>query len=221
MSNENSHAVSRGSLEILAPAGDWNALRAAVAAGADAVYFGLENLNARRRARNFTLEEARQAVEFLHGHGCRAYLTLNTDISYRELGLAIAVLHHAADIGVDAILVRDPALLAFRKAFPQLEFHFSTQTCMANSADVAAAAELGATRVVLARELSLEEIRRIARQSPIELEVFGQGALCFSVSGRCLMSSWVGGRSGNRGLCASPCRVPWTVDGQQVGHPLS
>ena len=221
MSKERLHLDSGRSLEILAPAGDWNALRAAVAAGADAVYFGLQDLNARRRARNFTLEEARRAVDFLHSHGRRAYLTVNTDISYRELGLAIAVLRQAAVIGVDAILVRDPALLAFRKAFPQLEFHFSTQTCMANSVDVAAAAELGATRVVLARELSLEEIRRIAQHSPIDLEVFGQGALCFSVSGRCLMSSWVGGRSGNRGLCASPCRVPWSVDGQQVGHPLS
>ncbi|MGB9689424.1 U32 family peptidase [Thermogutta sp.] len=221
MSNDNLHVNSRGSLEILAPAGDWNALRAAVTAGADAVYFGLQSLNARRRARNFTLEEARHAVDLLHAHGRRAYLTLNTDISYRELGLAIAVLRQAAEIGVDAILIRDPALLAFRKCFPQLEFHFSTQTCMANSADVAAAAELGADRVVLARELSLEEIRRIAQQSPIDLEVFVQGALCFSVSGRCLMSSWVGGRSGNRGLCASPCRVPWAVEGQQAGHPLS
>lgn len=208
-------------MEILAPAGDWACLEAALVAGADAVYFGFRELNARRRARNFTLEEARQAVELLHSRGRRAYLTLNTDIAYRELGLALSLLRHAAEIGIDAVLVRDPALLAVRNAFPQLEFHFSTQTCMANSADVAAAAQLGANRVVLARELTLEEIRAICAESPIPTEVFGQGALCFSVSGRCLMSSWVGGRSGNRGLCASPCRVPWTVDGQPQGTPLS
>lgn len=208
-------------MEILAPAGDWACLEAALAAGADAVYFGFRELNARRRARNFTLEEVKQAVQLLHSHGRRAYITLNTDIAYRELGLALHLLHHAAELGVDAVLVRDPALLAVRGAFPRLEFHFSTQTCMANSADVAAAAYLGANRVVLARELSLDEIRAICAESPIPTEVFGQGALCFSVSGRCLMSSWVGGRSGNRGLCASPCRVPWTVDGEPQGNPLS
>lgn len=208
-------------MEILAPAGDWNCLEAAVKAGADAVYFGLENFNARRRARNFSLEEAAQAVRLLHAEGRRAYLTLNTDLSYRELGLAYNLLAQAASMGMDAVLVRDPALLAVRKAYPSLEFHMSTQTCLANSADVLAAAALGANRVVLARELSLSEISAICSQSPIGVEVFGQGALCFSVSGRCLMSSWVGGRSGNRGLCASPCRVPWRIDGKPAGTPLS
>jgi len=208
-------------MELLAPAGDWDCLQAAVRAGADAVYFGFSHLNARRRAKNFTEAEVQQAVQFLHQHGRRAYLTLNIDLATRELGLAMQMLRSAAEAGFDAVLVRDPALLAVRQAFPTLEFHFSTQTCMANSADVAAAQQLGAQRVVLAREMSLEEIAAASQVPGIQTEVFAQGALCFSVSGRCLMSSWVGGRSGNRGLCASPCRVPWTVNAQPAGHPLS
>jgi collagenase-like PrtC family protease len=208
-------------MELLAPAGDWDCLEAAVRAGADAVYFGFSHLNARRRAKNFTESEVSQAVQFLHQHGRRAYLTLNIDLATRELGLALQMLRMAAEAGFDAVLVRDPALLAVRPAFPTLEFHFSTQTCMANSADVAAAQQLGARRVVLAREMSLEEIAAASQVPGIQTEVFAQGALCFSVSGRCLMSSWVGGRSGNRGLCASPCRAPWTVNAQPAGHPLS
>ncbi len=208
-------------MELLAPAGDWECLQAAVRAGADAVYFGFSHLNARRRAKNFTESEARQAVQFLHQHGRRAYLTLNIDLATRELGLALRMLRTAAEAGLDAVLVRDPAVLALRPAFPNLEFHFSTQTGMANSADVSAAQQLGAQRVVLAREMSLEEIAAASQVPGIQTEVFAQGALCFSVSGRCLMSSWVGGRSGNRGLCASPCRAPWTIDGQPAGQPLS
>lgn len=208
-------------MEILAPAGDFLSIEAAIRGGADAVYFGLTQLNARRRARNFTPDEARRAVELLHAHGRRAYLTLNTDISYRELGLALAILDEASRLGFDAVLVRDPALLALRKAYPQLEFHWSTQTTIANSADVLAARELGADRVVLAREMTLDEIRQACAVPGIGKEVFAQGALCFSISGRCLMSSWVGGRSGNRGMCASPCRVPWQIDGQDGGYPLS
>jgi len=208
-------------MEILAPANDFSCLEAAVRAGADAVYFGLPHLNARRRAKNFTLEEATHAVELLHSRNLKAFLTLNTDISYRELGLALTTLEHANHLGFDAVLVRDPALLAVRPAYPNLEFHFSTQATVANSVDVEAARELGANRVVLARELDLDEIRAACSVQGIAVEVFAQGALCFSVSGRCLMSSWVGGRSGNRGVCASPCRVPWQVDGQPAGHPLS
>ncbi len=208
-------------MELLAPAGDWDCLQAAVRGGADAVYFGFGHLNARRRAKNFTPDEARQAVEFLHQHGRRAYLTLNIDLAARELGLALQMLRTAAEAGFDAVLVRDPALLAVRQAFPNIEFHFSTQTCMANSADAAAAQYLGVQRVVLAREMTLEEIAAASQTPGLRTEVFAQGALCFSVSGRCLMSSWVGGRSGNRGLCASPCRAPWTADGQPAGQPFS
>jgi len=208
-------------LELLAPAGDWTALEAALEAGAGAVYFGLTALNARRRAKNFHQEEFGRAVEAVHAHQARAYLTLNIDLSERELGQAARSLEFARQCHVDAVLVRDPALLALRHLFPELEFHFSTQTCMANSADVAAAGSLGAARAVLAREMSLDEISAASAVEGVETEVFVQGALCFSVSGTCLLSSWVGGRSGNRGACTSPCRVPWTVDGQPAGTPLS
>ena len=208
-------------LELLAPAGEESALLAALEAGADAVYFGLKSLNARQKAKNFTPEEFARAVDAVHARGARAYLTLNTDLSQREIGHAARILELARQSHADAVLVRDPALLALRPEFPELEFHFSTQTCMANSADVASAASLGADRVVLAREMTLHEIAAASAVPDIETEVFVQGALCFSVSGRCLISSWIGGHSGNRGACTSPCRVPWTVRGEPAGTPLS
>ncbi len=208
-------------LELLAPAGEMLALEAALDGGADAVYFGLKSLNARQKAKNFTPEEFARAVEDVHARRARAYLTLNTDLAERELGNAARILEYARQCGADAVLVRDPALLALRSEFPDLQFHFSTQTCMANSADVAAAESLGADRVVLAREMTLHEIAAASAVPEIETEVFVQGALCFSVSGRCLISSWIGGHSGNRGGCTSPCRVPWTVRGEPAGTPLS
>ncbi|GAB4131654.1 peptidase U32 family protein [Thermopirellula anaerolimosa] len=208
-------------MELLAPAGDPSCLEAAVRARADSVYLGLRDFNARRRARNFSAEELREAVSYAHRHGTKVYLTLNTVFAERELPRVLEAFRCAADAGVDAVLVRDPAVLAIRKHLPQLPLHLSTQAGTVNSADVAAAAELGFSRVVLGREMSLEEIRATAAPHQIETEVFAQGALCFSVSGRCLMSSWVGGRSGNRGTCASPCRVPWTVSGEPAGNPLS
>ena len=198
-------------LELLAPAGSFAALEAALEAGAGAVYLGLKNLNARRGAENFDQEEFARAVQAAHAGGARAYLTLNIDLSERDLGQAARILELARQAGADAVLVRDPALLALRREYPGLEFHFSTQTCMANSADVAAAGELGARRVVLAREMTLAEIAAASAVPGVQTEVFAQGALCFCVSGRCLLSSWVGGRSGNRGTCTSPCRVPWDV----------
>ncbi len=198
-------------LELLAPAGDWAALQAALDAGADAVYLGLRTLNARRRAKNFSPDEFVKAVETAHAKGAKVYLTLNIDLAQRELGQAARILQLARQSRADAVLVRDPALLALRSEYPELEFHMSTQTCMANSADVAAAAELGAQRAVLAREMTLPEIAAASAVPNIKTEAFVQGALCFSVSGRCLLSSWAGGRSGNRGTCTSPCRVPWSM----------
>lgn len=208
-------------LELLAPAGDADALAAALEAGADAVYFGLTTLNARRRARNLRPEELAAAVQRVHAQGARAYLTLNTDLSERELGQAARLLELARQSGVDAVLVRDPALLLLRPLFPELEFHLSTQAGAANQADVAAARDLGLDRVVLARELSLADIRAATAVPGIRTEVFVQGALCYCVSGRCLLSSWGGGRSGNRGLCTSPCRVPWRVGDSAPGQLLS
>ena len=207
-------------LELLAPAGDAPALASAWESGADAVYLGLGELNARRGARNFSGESLRTAVEQSHARGVRVYLTLNVDLAESELESAARMLEWARDCGVDAVLVRDPALLALRPEYPQLEFHFSTQAGAMNHADVAAAGDWHVQRVVLAREMSLEEIAS-ASGVGIETEVFVQGALCYCVSGRCLLSSWGGGRSGNRGLCTSPCRVPWTVDTQSAGTPLS
>lgn len=221
MDESNQAMASAEKLELLAPAGDAGCFEAAVIAGADAVYLGLEALNARRRARNFTPQEFAQAVDFAHSRRRRVYLTLNTDVAEEELPTACQALELAARCGVDGVLVRDPAVLLLREHFPGLALHFSTQTCMTNSWDVQAAAELGAERVVLAREMTLAEIESASRAASVETEVFAQGALCFSVSGRCMMSSWGGGRSGNRGTCTSPCRVPWSVGGQPAGRPLS
>lgn len=208
-------------LELLAPAGDMDAFRAALEAGANAVYLGLHTLNARRGAANFTAEDLPRLVEEARAKNARIFLTLNIDVTQRELGQAVRMLQLASDSGVDAVLVRDPAVIGLRRHFPKLEFHFSTQTCIANSADVLAAGELGANRVVLARELSLSEIQACSKAGHIETEVFVQGALCFCISGRCLLSSWAGGRSGNRGTCTSPCRVPWSANDQPLGTPLS
>lgn len=194
--------------EILAPAGNPQCLEAAIAAGADAVYFGLRKLNARRGAANFPASGLSDLMTWIHGRGAKAYLTLNINLTQRELGLAARILALAEKCGVDGVLVCDPALLEMRRFFPALPFHFSTQAGISSSAGVKAAKQLGISRTVLARELSRQEIAAAATPD-MELEVFVQGALCFSCSGRCLMSSWVGGRSGNRGACASPCRVAW------------
>jgi collagenase-like PrtC family protease len=209
------------SLELLAPAGDRACLVAALDAGADAVFLGVTALNARRYARNFSEPELEEACALAHGLGRRVHLTLNIDLAQGELGRAAELLELASRLKVDAVLVRDPALLALRPHFPELEYHLSTQACVASAADVEAARELGFRRVVLARELTLAEIAAASRVEGIETEVFVHGALCLAVSGRCLLSSWVGGRSGNRGQCTSPCRVPWDLDGRPGGMPLS
>lgn len=207
--------------EILAPAGSPAVLTAALEAGADAVYLGLKQLNARRGAENFLPENLAGHVEAAHRRGARVHLTLNIDLTQREIGLAVRTLELARRARVDAVLVRDPALLAFAPLFPELEFHFSTQAGISSSAGVAAARALGLRRVVLARELSGAEIRAAAAVPGMDTEVFVQGALCFCASGRCLLSSWGGGRSGNRGTCTSPCRVPWSQDGSAPGKPFS
>ncbi len=209
-------------MELLAPA-NANTLDAALDAGADAVYFGLRRLNARRGALNFSPEELPAVVEKIHKRGAKAHLTLNIDLAQRELGLALRTLELARQCKVDAVILRDPALLPLASMFPELQFHVSTQAGVSSSAGVRMAKELGCHRVVLARELSREEIAACAKVPGIELEVFVQGALCVCASGRCLLSSWVGGRSGNRGACASPCRVGWKRDlpGATERHPLS
>lgn len=206
--------------ELLAPAGSPEALTAALDAGANAVYFGLKKLNARRGAENFAPETLAETIAQVHASGAKAYLTLNIQLTQRDIGLAFRTLRCAEDAGVDAVLVTDPALLAVRPYFPNLEFHFSTQAGVSSSAGAKAGKRLGLSRVVVARELSSSEMAACVATG-IEIEVFVQGAHCFSCSGRCLLSSWGGGRSGNRGACTSPCRVRWTNQDGTASTPLS
>ena len=210
-------------MEILSPAGGPEALRAAVCAGADAVYLGFGQFNARRGARNFTQDELASAVSYCHLRGVRVYLTLNTLCSDREMAQAVDCAAQASRMGVDAALVQDMGLVrALRQAVPDLPLHASTQMSLHSLGGVKAAAELGMTRAVLARELSRKDIAYICEKSPIEIEVFVHGALCMCHSGQCFMSSVIGGRSGNRGMCAQPCRLPYGWGDELVnGYPLS
>lgn len=207
--------------ELLAPAGDYDSFKAAIQHGANAIYLGVGELNARRRAHNFQAEQLTQLVNEAHEQHVKVYLTLNIDLKDRELRKAATILKAAENAQIDAILIRDPALLKLKESFPKLVFHFSTQAAITSTADAQAAQTLGISRVVLARECNLKEIQEISSVG-IETEVFVQGALCYCVSGRCLLSSWGGGRSGNRGGCTSPCRVPWGInESAQAATPLS
>ena len=209
-------------MELLAPAGDMEAFRAALDAGANAIYLGLRTLNARRGATNFTAEDLPGLVRDAHAKVVRIYLTLNIDITQRELGQALRILQLASDCGVDAVLVRDPAVIGLRHLFPKLEFHFSTQTCMTSSADVQAAVELGATRVVLARELSLTEIQACSKVGNVETEVFVQGALCF-LHLRPLPCSLPGPAAIPATAAPAPALAacPWSAGDQPLGTLLS
>lgn len=208
-----------GKPEILAPAGGPSAFAAALEAGADAIYIGLGELDARRGAEGFEVKQLPQLVQQAHAAGARVHLTLNIQLAARELGRAARTLAWAEQSGVDAVLIADPALLDLMPAFPRLQVHWSTQSGVSSSAGVRAAKALGVSRVVLAREMSLDEIAPCTQQGP-EVEVFAQGALCFAVSGRCTMTSWVGGRSGSRGTCTSICRVNWSCNGGDHARPL-
>ena len=209
-------------LEPLAPAGSPEAVTAAVQAGADAVYLGYGSFNARRNAKNFSEEEFAAAVSYCHLRGAKVYLTLNTLVTDRELPQAAQLARRASELGADAVLVQDLGVARMlRQTVPDLPLHASTQMTLHSLDGVKAAADLGMTRVVLARELGREEIAYICRSSPIEIEVFVHGALCMCYSGQCFFSSVVGGRSGNRGLCAQPCRLKYGWDGRAREYPLS
>jgi len=200
--------------ELLAPAGSPDALYAALGAGADAVYLGGTHLNARMNAHNFDRTALSEGVSFAHQAGGRVYLTLNTLVYDRELTEALNAAYEAAECGVDGLIVADTgAALAIRKALPSLPLHASTQASAHNAMGGQALAKRGFCRYVLAREASLEDMKAAVLHSGIEVEVFVHGALCVSHSGQCLFSSLVGGRSGNRGLCAQPCRLPYTPKG--------
>ena len=209
-------------IELLSPAGSPEGVIAAVQNGADAVYMGMGDFNARRGAKNFTDEEFVKAVRYCHVRGCKVYVTLNTLVNDREMRDAVAAAKLASDAGADALIVQDLGMsYAIRCALPDIPLHASTQMSLHNLAGVEAAAEMGITRAVLARELSFEQIRFITKNASIETEVFVHGALCFCHSGQCYMSALIGRRSGNRGLCAQPCRLQYSLGGRMDDHPLS
>ena len=209
--------------ELLAPAGSPEALIAAVQAGADAVYLGLGAFNARRNAKNFTPETLAEQVAYCHQRGTKVYLTLNTLVTDRELPLAAETAARAVRAGVDAILVQDLGVARLlRETCPDAALHASTQMTVHDLDGIRACADLGMTRVVLARELSRDAIRSLCEKSPIEVEVFAHGALCMCYSGQCWLSAVLGGRSGNRGLCAQPCRLAFRWPGEKGDcRPLS
>lgn len=201
-------------MENLAPAGNWDALRSAVAAGADAVYLGYAAYSARAGAGNFDEQQLRDAVRFAHLHHVRVHVTVNTLIKDGEMAGVVDVLRLLSEIRVDAVLVQDLGVLRMaRRCFPDLPIHASTQMAIHNATGVRFCRNQGMTRTVLARECSAAEIALAAKEG-IEIEVFGHGAQCVAVSGECLFSSVVGGRSGNRGRCAQPCRLLYTYRGK-------
>ncbi|GAV22638.1 DUF3656 domain-containing U32 family peptidase [Carboxydothermus pertinax] len=209
--------------ELLAPVGAYENLVAAVQNGADAVYFGGKFFNARHFSENFTDEEIVKAINYCHLRGVKAYITLNTLVTDSELKEVFRFLQNIYKEGADAVIVQDLGLAkVIREYFPDLNIHASTQMTLHNSKAISLIKELGIKRVVLARELSLVEIREIKKKTGVELEHFIHGALCISYSGQCLMSSIIGQRSGNRGKCAQPCRLPYKLikDEKEIGENL-
>lgn len=200
-------------IELLAPAGNREAFYGAVHAGADAIYLGGEKFGARAYADNFTREELLECIRYGHIHGCRSYLTVNTLMKEQELSELLEELSPLYEVGLDGVIVQDlGALQVIRQHFPELELHASTQMTITGPAGASLLKELGVNRVVPARELSLEEIRQLKQESGLEVEAFIHGAMCYCYSGACLFSSILGGRSGNRGRCAQPCRLAYETD---------
>ncbi|MCL2018272.1 MAG: U32 family peptidase [Oscillospiraceae bacterium] len=208
-------------IEILAPAGGTEALKAALYAGADAVYLGLHSFSARHNAENFNAKELYEAARECRLSGVRLYLTLNTLVFDDEIPELRNIITTAKDVGVDAIIVQDLGVLSLIKEIaPEIKLHASTQTTVTSVSGARAAKKAGFSRVVLARELSFSEIADISRNTDIETEVFVHGALCTCVSGQCYMSVFFGGRSANRGLCAQPCRLNFKADGDDYALSL-
>lgn len=207
--------------EILAPAGNDAMLKAAVYAGANAVYLGLTNFNARRTADNFTIDALMQTVAFCHARDVKVYVALNTLIYPAELSAVSDSIRKVAEAGADALIVQDLAVAALAQQMaPNLQLHASTQMSIHSLAGAKQLADMGFARVILSRELSLPEIEHITRNCGIETEIFVHGALCMSISGQCYLSAFLGGRSGNRGACAGPCRLPFSA-GDAGAHHLS
>lgn len=209
-------------LELLAPAGSMEALKAAVQNGADAVYLGCGSFNARQGAKNFTPQTLPDAVKYCHVRGVAVHLTLNTLVSDRESKALSQIIAHAAGCNVDAFIVQDLGVVQLcRQIAPRIPVHGSTQMTIHSLPGVLLCAGMGLKRVVLSRELSREEIRYICENSPIEIEVFAHGALCMCYSGQCYLSAAIGGRSGNRGRCAQPCRQSYGFGRWENRYPLS
>lgn len=210
--------MQRKMVELLAPAGNYDAFLAAVENGADAVYLGGRLHNARQFAGNFEDSELERALDYAHARGVSIFLTLNTLLLDSEMDETVAFAGKAYEMGIDAVIVQDLGFAAqLRKALPGLPLHASTQMTIYNMDGVKTIESLGMTRAVLARELSLAEIEKICKNTTLEIETFVHGALCISYSGQCLMSSIIGGRSGNRGKCAQPCRLPYTIQRDSTG----
>ena len=210
--------------EVLAPVGSWEMLEAAVRSGADAIYLGASDFNARRNAQNFSKEELKQAIEYCHICGVKVYLTLNTVLREKELETAIECAKQAAEFGIDAFIVADLGIARLlKKALPETPLHASTQMTVHSPAALPLLKKMGFSRVVLSREMDKKSITQFckkAKELSIETELFIHGALCMCMSGQCYLSSVLGGRSGNRGLCAQPCRLPFMVQ-NGTGHDLS
>ncbi len=213
-------------MEILSPAGSKEAVEAAVQSGASAVYLGYGDFNARRKAKNFSFQELQEAVDYCHLREVQVFFTLNTILRDRELPKVEELLRQVLPLGIDAVIVQDLAAVSLlQQLAPTMAIHGSTQCAIHSLEGVLQAEKLGFSRVVLARELSQEELSYIAKHSPLELEVFVHGALCMSYSGQCYLSAVIGERSGNRGLCAQPCRQSYHWNegngGKHSSHPLS
>ena len=208
--------------ELLAPAGNLEILKGVIESGADAVYVGGSMIGARAYANNFTEEELLEAIDFAHLRGVKVYLTVNTLIKNSEFSKLYDYLLVYYKRGLDAVIVQDIGVVkAIHEYFPSLEIHTSTQMTVTGADGVRFLSQFGVTRVVMAREVSLAEMKRIHEETGMELEAFVHGALCYSYSGQCLFSSILGGRSGNRGRCAQPCRLPYTVEGKKDEYILS
>lgn len=207
--------------EILAPAGNYESLKAAVLSGADAVYFGIGNFNARRNADNFSERNLIETIEYCHSRGVKVYITLNTLIKDTEINEVAETVKSVCKAGADALIVQDLGISRIvRSVCPEMPLHASTQMTVGTIEGLNLLKKMGFSRAVLPRELSLNEIKELCKSSPIPLEMFIHGALCMCVSGQCLLSSVLGSRSGNRGLCAQPCRLPFKVQ-NGTGHDLS
>ena len=209
-------------LELLAPAGSMEALRAAVQNGANAVYLGCGAFNARQSAKNFTPQTLVDAIKYCHIRGVAVHLTLNTLVSDRETKELCELIRHAAQNNIDAFIVQDLGVVQLcRQIAPHVPIHGSTQMTVHSLDGVKLCQAMGLSRVVLSRELSREEIRYICANTDMEIEVFGHGALCMCYSGQCYMSAMIGGRSGNRGRCAQPCRQSYGYTHWEDKYPLS